>query len=127
MRYKHISLFLICASLGACAGRTTVAIGGEFAPRPAPVVAGPGPAPAVPEPTVALAGMGHWVVVDGVQYWSPERAPMGWVPYQNGNWSWVEGDGWTWVSNDPWGWYTDHYGVWRHHLPLAGYGLRLTF
>lgn len=70
------------------------------------------------DPTLALAGMGRWIYVDGLRFWSPYtytfEEQIEWVPYQNGYWTWVGGE-YTWVSYDPWGWMTDHYGVWRHH------------
>ena len=119
MRYTLVTLSLILSSMCACAGVVTMRpVGVVEVAAPVPVPVAPGPA-AVPAPEVALAGMGHFVFVDGSQYWVPDGAPMGYTPYQNGNWSWVNGDGWTWNSNDPWGWYTDHYGVWRHHVSFG--------
>lgn len=120
MRYTLVSLFLVLGSINAFAGvgivvttpSITISAG---SPAPAPVA----PTPGVPTPDVALAGMGHFVDVDGAQYWVPDNAPAGYTPYQNGYWSWVNGDGWTWNSNDPWGSYTDHYGVWRHHISFG--------
>jgi hypothetical protein len=67
----------------------------------------------------ALAGMGRWVVVMGDRYWVPYAHEADWIPYRHGYWTMVNGQGWTWVSYDPWGWYTDHYGIWRHHVTFG--------
>jgi len=71
--------------------------------------------PTPPAQIVVLQKTGHWVVIDGVSYWSPNSYRPDWVPYQHGHWVFVAGEGWTWVSYDPWGAYTDHYGIWRLH------------
>lgn len=67
-----------------------------------------------------LEGQGNWVVIGDERYFVPdtkdyESQGVTWQPYQNGSWSYDEGQDWTWASNEPWGNVTDHYGVWRHH------------
>lgn len=44
--------------------------------------------------------------------WIPSNVPVGWAPYQNGNWVWVSPWGWTWVDAAPWGFAPFHYGRW---------------
>ncbi len=43
--------------------------------------------------------------------WAPQ-VPVGWAPYHNGHWAWVEPWGWTWVDDAPWGYAPFHYGRW---------------
>ncbi len=43
--------------------------------------------------------------------WAP-RVPVGWAPYHNGHWAWIEPWGWTWVDDAPWGYAPFHYGRW---------------
>jgi hypothetical protein len=56
---------------------------------------------------------GGWQTV--AQYgpiWYPSTVPVGWVPYRDGRWVWVEPWGWTWVDAMPWGFAPFHYGRW---------------
>ncbi|MDR3689305.1 MAG: FecR domain-containing protein [Fimbriimonas sp.] len=50
--------------------------------------------------------------------WYPNVAYVGWRPYHDGHWVWVDPFGWTWVGDEPWGWAPYHYGTWIH----ASYG-----
>ena len=44
--------------------------------------------------------------------WSPRRIPVGWAPYRDGQWTYLQPWGWTWVDNAPWGYAPFHYGRW---------------
>jgi uncharacterized protein DUF6600/FecR-like protein len=44
--------------------------------------------------------------------WAPRTVAVGWSPYHNGHWAWVEPWGWTWVDDAPWGFAPFHYGRW---------------
>ncbi|TFW15558.1 hypothetical protein E4L96_17965, partial [Massilia arenosa] len=44
--------------------------------------------------------------------WMPRSVPVGWVPYRDGNWTWLDPWGWTWIDNSPWGYAPFHYGRW---------------
>ena len=44
--------------------------------------------------------------------WYPRAVAADWVPYQDGQWTYVQPWGWTWVDNAPWGWAPFHYGRW---------------
>src|SRR5437763_4882272 len=44
--------------------------------------------------------------------WYPRSVPLGWTPYRDGYWSWVEPWGWNWVDAEPWGFAPFHYGRW---------------
>jgi hypothetical protein len=44
--------------------------------------------------------------------WVPSRVDVGWAPYRNGNWIWVDPWGWTWNEDEPWGYAPFHYGRW---------------
>ena len=44
--------------------------------------------------------------------WYPSSVSVGWAPYHNGHWAWVEPWGWTWVDDAPWGFAPFHYGRW---------------
>jgi len=44
--------------------------------------------------------------------WVPNRVAVGWVPYRDGHWTWVDPWGWTWVDDAPWGFAVSHYGRW---------------
>lgn len=46
--------------------------------------------------------------------WSPSRVAVGWTPYHDGHWAWVNPWGWTWVDAAPWGYAVSHYGRWAH-------------
>jgi hypothetical protein len=55
---------------------------------------------------------GVWSEQPGVgMVWAP-RVPVGWAPYHNGHWAWIEPWGWTWVDDAPWGYAPFHYGRW---------------
>ncbi len=44
--------------------------------------------------------------------WSPRRVSLGWAPYRDGRWTYLQPWGWTWVDNAPWGYAPFHYGRW---------------
>jgi hypothetical protein len=44
--------------------------------------------------------------------WYPSAVAVGWVPYREGHWAWVEPWGWSWVDDAPWGFAPFHYGRW---------------
>ena len=44
--------------------------------------------------------------------WMPSRVAVGWAPYHDGHWAWIEPWGWTWVDDAPWGYAPFHYGRW---------------
>ncbi|MBV8551105.1 MAG: FecR domain-containing protein [Acidobacteriaceae bacterium] len=46
--------------------------------------------------------------------WYPNQVAVGWAPYHNGHWAWVEPWGWTWVDDMPWGFAPFHYGRWAY-------------
>ena len=46
--------------------------------------------------------------------WFPNRVEVGWAPYRDGHWAWVDPWGWTWVDDAPWGFAVSHYGRWAH-------------
>jgi hypothetical protein len=70
----------------------------------------------VPRETIGyedLDANGRWV--DVPQYgmvWQPTAIPVGWAPYHNGHWAWVDPWGWTWIDDAPWGFAPFHYGRW---------------
>jgi hypothetical protein len=37
---------------------------------------------------------------------------LGWAPYREGHWAWVQPWGWTWIDDEPWGFAPFHYGRW---------------
>jgi hypothetical protein len=43
--------------------------------------------------------------------WYP-RVEVGWAPYHNGHWAWIDPWGWTWVDDASWGYAPFHYGRW---------------
>ena len=56
---------------------------------------------------------GSWRSAEGYgNVWVPNRVPVGWAPYHDGHWAWVEPWGWTWVDDAPWGFAVSHYGRW---------------
>jgi hypothetical protein len=56
---------------------------------------------------------GSWESVpDYGAVWTPREVPVGWAPYHNGHWAWVDPWGWTWVDDAPWGFAPFHYGRW---------------
>jgi hypothetical protein len=46
--------------------------------------------------------------------WTPNRVPVGWAPYRDGHWAWIDPWGWTWVDDAPWGFAVSHYGRWMN-------------
>jgi hypothetical protein len=44
--------------------------------------------------------------------WYPTNVAVGWAPYRDGHWSWVDPWGWTWVDSAAWGFAPFHYGRW---------------
>ncbi|HNB46579.1 MAG TPA: hypothetical protein PLL72_20530, partial [Burkholderiaceae bacterium] len=70
-----------------------------------------------PEMTGAdrLASYGDWErSSDWGWVWLPRSVAVGWAPYRDGRWIWVEPWGWTWVDTAPWGFAPFHYGRWVH-------------
>jgi hypothetical protein len=46
--------------------------------------------------------------------WYPRNVAVGWAPYRDGHWAWVDPWGWTWIDHAPWGFAVSHYGRWAH-------------
>lgn len=70
-----------------------------------------------PEMTGAedLAAYGEWREAGGHgPVWYPHHVPVGWAPYRDGRWVWVEPWGWTWLDEAPWGFAPFHYGRWAN-------------
>jgi hypothetical protein len=70
-----------------------------------------------PEMTGAedLDQYGHWsYAAEYGPVWRPAGVAVGWAPYRNGHWVWVEPWGWTWVEDEPWGFAPFHYGRWAY-------------
>ncbi len=62
-----------------------------------------------------LDAYGDWgAVADYGTVWYPRGVPVGWAPYRQGRWAWVEPWGWTWIDEAPWGFAPFHYGRWLH-------------
>ena len=60
-----------------------------------------------------LDANGVWRVEAGYgNVWVPNRLVIGWAPYRDGHWAWIDPWGWTWVDNAPWGFAVSHYGRW---------------
>ncbi len=81
-------------------------------PRPQAIAVVP---PSVQDMTGAedLQQYGSWSDED--QYgaiWYPSGVPVGWAPYRQGRWAYVQPWGWTWVDDEPWGFAPFHYGRW---------------
>ena len=53
--------------------------------------------------------------------WYPRSVPIGWTPYRDGYWSWVEPWGWNWIDSEPWGFAPFHYGRWAFIDGLWGW------
>lgn len=47
--------------------------------------------------------------------WVPSGVGVGWAPYRDGHWIWVDPWGWTWVDDEPWGYAPFHYGRWIYY------------
>jgi hypothetical protein len=43
--------------------------------------------------------------------WFP-HVEVGWAPYHQGHWAWIDPWGYTWVDDAPWGYAPFHYGRW---------------
>ena len=55
---------------------------------------------------------GDWSPAMGYgNVWFP-RVAVGWAPYRDGHWAWIDPWGWTWVDDAPWGYAPFHYGRW---------------
>jgi hypothetical protein len=64
-----------------------------------------------------LSNYGYWYHHSSYGYvWQPHA--IGFTPYVNGSWIWVNGFGWSWVGYEPWGWLPYHFGRWV----WGGYG-----
>lgn len=62
-----------------------------------------------------LDDYGTWSTVSTYgAIWYPSRVSVGWTPYRNGHWSWIDPWGWTWVDDAPWGFAPSHYGRWAY-------------
>ena len=62
-----------------------------------------------------LDANGRWVVdVNYGNVWMPSRVAVGWTPYRDGRWTWVNPWGWTWIDDAPWGYAVSHYGRWAY-------------
>ena len=48
------------------------------------------------------------------QVWVPRAVAVGWAPYHDGHWAWVDPWGWTWIDDAPWGFAPFHYGRWAY-------------
>jgi hypothetical protein len=60
-----------------------------------------------------LDANGSWSEVpDYGPVWRPRAVAVGWAPYHDGHWAWVEPWGWTWIDDAPWGFAPFHYGRW---------------
>jgi hypothetical protein len=44
--------------------------------------------------------------------WFPTQVEVGWAPYHQGHWDWIEPWGYTWVDDYAWGYAPFHYGRW---------------
>jgi hypothetical protein len=53
--------------------------------------------------------------------WYPSRVAVGWAPYRDGHWAWVDPWGWTWVDDAPWGFAVSHYGRWANFRGTWGW------
>ncbi|MBV9152638.1 MAG: hypothetical protein JO204_12765 [Alphaproteobacteria bacterium] len=70
----------------------------------------------------ALDEYGNWrTVANYGTVWYPRSVPMGWIPYRDGYWSWVEPWGWNWIDVEPWGFAPFHYGRWAYIDGLWGW------
>jgi hypothetical protein len=60
-----------------------------------------------------LDANGRWVNIPPYgMVWQPTTVPVGWAPYREGHWAWVDPWGWTWIDDMPWGFAPFHYGRW---------------
>jgi hypothetical protein len=44
--------------------------------------------------------------------WFPNQLAVGWAPYREGHWDWIDPWGYTWVDDSSWGYAPFHYGRW---------------
>ncbi len=44
--------------------------------------------------------------------WFPNQTPVGWAPYRQGHWDWIDPWGYTWIDDSSWGYAPFHYGRW---------------
>ncbi len=62
-----------------------------------------------------LDNYGRWDAVAGYgDVWFPSGMAVGWAPYRDGHWAWINPWGWTWVDDAPWGFAPFHYGRWLY-------------
>ena len=62
-----------------------------------------------------LDSYGSWSAVASYgNVWFPRGLAVGWAPYSQGHWAWINPWGWTWVDDAPWGFAPFHYGRWVH-------------
>ena len=62
-----------------------------------------------------LDANGDWRVDETYgSVWFPNRVSVGWAPYRDGHWAWVDPWGWTWIDDQPWGFAVSHYGRWTN-------------
>ncbi len=67
-----------------------------------------------------LQEFGEWYNLPGYGVaWQPFGVGPGWMPFMDGQWSFMSDMGWTWMSGEPWGWLPYHYGGW---VDLPGQG-----
>ncbi len=58
---------------------------------------------------------GRWDTVSSYgSVWFPSNVSVGWAPYRDGHWAWIEPYGWTWIDRNPWGFAPFHYGRWAY-------------
>ena len=60
-----------------------------------------------------LNANGDWRNTADGPVWTPHVA-VGWTPYHDGHWAWVEPWGWTWIDDESWGFAPFHYGRWAY-------------
>ena len=62
-----------------------------------------------------LDANGYWRVDASYgNVWIPNHVAVGWAPYRDGHWAWIDPWGWTWVDDVPWGFTVSHYGRWAN-------------
>jgi len=60
-----------------------------------------------------LDDAGVWHITEAYgPVWRPRSVVVGWAPYRDGHWAWVDPWGWTWIDDAPWGFAPFHYGRW---------------
>ena len=53
--------------------------------------------------------------------WYPRSVPVGWIPYRDGYWNWIDPWGWNWIDSAPWGFAPFHYCRWAYIDGLWGW------